>query len=132
LNRFPFDHIYAYEITPTPPADVVQALPDTLRAACHWINVGVDAAPDSPNNPLRRLVLDHYEPNDIVIVKLDIDNTALELKFVEQLLSDDRYRGGLIDHFYFEHHLDGRYERRESIQLFLKLREKGIPAHYWV
>ena len=60
---FHFDHIYAYEITPQDPEQVVDTLPDTLAAAYHWINVGVDANPYSKRNPWR-LLRQEYDEND--------------------------------------------------------------------
>mmetsp|Transcript_25821 Transcript_25821/g.54573 ORF Transcript_25821/g.54573 Transcript_25821/m.54573 type:complete len:129 (+) Transcript_25821:401-787(+) len=128
---------------------MVESVPENMRAAYHWINVGVDPDANSANNPFN-LILNHYNAHDIVVVKLDIDNSKIELEFVRQLLQDERFHvtangiasnntdgassssSALIDHFYFEHHLGGPHERTESIQLFTKLREKGIPAHYWV
>lgn len=35
-----FDHIYAYEITPTKPEDAYKKVPDELMSSFHWINVG--------------------------------------------------------------------------------------------
>ena len=39
---FPFDHIYAYEITPQQPQKAFELVPKELQAAYHWINVAVD------------------------------------------------------------------------------------------
>ena len=128
----PFDHIYAYEITETKPQTMVESIPEHLRAAYHWINVGVDPAPNSINNPLN-LIHNHFNEDDVIIVKLDIDADRIEQQFIQQLLTDERFNiTRLIDHFYFEHHLGDKYERKESIDLFARLRERGIPAHYWV
>jgi hypothetical protein len=69
---FHFDHIYAYEINKKEPDEVYQLIPDELRAAYHWYNVGVDANIESIHNPLKML-LENYNANDFVIVKLDID-----------------------------------------------------------
>ncbi|KAL3918059.1 MAG: hypothetical protein SGILL_004423, partial [Bacillariaceae sp.] len=69
---FKFDHIYAYEIRPKPPADVYKRIPDDLRASYHWFNVGVSADPESPNNPLK-MIKDNFRKDDFVVVKLDID-----------------------------------------------------------
>lgn len=136
----PFDHIYAYEITPTEPDIMVKSIPEQLRASYHWINVAVDTDEKSVNNPLN-LIHNHFNQHDIVIVKLDIDNDRIEQQFIQQLLQDERFHAlsdnstntkALIDHFYFEHHLSGNFERKESIKLFTQLREKGVSAHYWV
>lgn len=138
----PFDHIYAYEQTQIKPDQVFQKVPDHLRAAYHWINVGVDADPNSSLNPLKML-LENYDKDDLVVIKLDIDHSSIELPLAMQLLEDERY-SGLVDHFYFEHHVnqlelkpawdkDGMEGSiQESLQLFQGLRKKGIAAHYWV
>jgi hypothetical protein len=138
---FPFDHIYAFEITPTPPEEVFSKLPKNLMASYHWINVGVSADPESSLNPLR-MILDNYNQDDFIIIKLDIDTSSIELPLARQLLDDDRY-SNLVDHFYFEHHVNlaelkrnwGRSAQgtvQESLDLFSGLRKKGIPAHSWV
>lgn len=35
-----FDHIYAYEITPTKPEDAYAKVPEELMSSFHWINLG--------------------------------------------------------------------------------------------
>jgi hypothetical protein len=138
---FPFDHIYAFEVTPTPPEKVFSKVPTHLLASYHWINVGVSSDPKSEMNPLK-LLLDNYNEDDLIVVKLDIDTSAIEVPLAMQLLNDDRYNN-LIDHFYFEHHVHNKelapYWRKsmvgtvqESLDLFAGLRRIGIPAHSWV
>ena len=138
---FPFDHIYAYEITPTEPAQVFEALPDELRAAYHWINVGVDPTPGHKNNPLT-LLQQNFKEDDFVVVKLDIDTPEVELALVRQIL-DTPEIASLIDQFYFEHHVHmqeiafawGRQVSgsvNDTLVLFHRLRELGIAAHFWV
>jgi hypothetical protein len=137
---FKFDHIYAYEVNPQEPSDVYQRIPDDLKAAYHWYNVGVNASLTSSNNPLK-LLMDNFNEDDFVVVKLDIDTHSIEQPMVELLLTDDRLQS-LVDCFYFEHHvhlkelapywmetMGGSVE--DSLQLFTTLREKGIAAHYW-
>jgi hypothetical protein len=131
-----FDHYYAYEIKPTKPDEVFQKLPDDLMASYHWINVGVSTDPQSKLNPWR-LLLDNFDENDFIVVKLDVDNTGIELKLVEQLLADENIIK-LVDVFYWEHHVSLKEwwpyseSAKKSLQLFYDLRTKGIPAHYWV
>ena len=138
---FPFDHIYAYEIKPTPPERVFQKVPEELLASYHWINLGVSSDPESRLNPLK-MILNKYNEDDLIIVKLDIDTSFIEVPLARQLLEDDRY-SRLIDQFYFEHHvhlremtpywtqsMNGSFA--ESLELFSGLREKGIPSHSWV
>lgn len=138
---FHFDHIYAFEITQIPPARVFEKIPPHLMASYHWINVGVDADPESKLNPLKT-ILGSFNKDDFIVVKLDIDTSSIETALARQILNDDRY-SGLIDQFYFEHHvhlqelagswggsMDGSV--KESLELFYHLREKGVPAHFWV
>lgn len=138
---FPFDHIYAYEITRSEPSDVFAKVPRHMLPAYHWINVGVDAKPDGPLNPFTTL-LDKYNEDDLIIVKLDIDTPPLELALAKQLLEDERLLK-LVDHFYFEHHVplwemkphwtgSASGTVQESFQLFYKLRQGGVAAHFWV
>jgi hypothetical protein len=138
---FPFDHIYAFEVTPTPPEEVFSKLPEHLISSYHWINVGVGADPESSLNPLR-MILNNFNQDDFIIIKLDIDTSSIELPLAHQLLDDDRY-SNLVDHFYFEHHVElgelkdswldsAQGTVQESLDLFSGLRKKGIPAHSWV
>lgn len=137
----PFDHIYAFEVTPTLPEKVYQKLPEHLMAAYHWINVGVSADPSSRLSPLK-LLLENFNEDDLIVIKLDIDTSSSEVLLAMQLLQDDRY-SNLIDQFYFEHHVKNkemggywgasmRGSFKDSLDLFAGLRNKGIPAHSWI
>mmetsp|Transcript_48621 Transcript_48621/g.146606 ORF Transcript_48621/g.146606 Transcript_48621/m.146606 type:complete len:379 (-) Transcript_48621:86-1222(-) len=143
FRRFgmPFDHIYAFEITPTPPERVFQDLPAHLMSSYHWINVGVESDPQSKLNPLK-LLLDNFNEDDFVVVKLDIDTPDIEMPLARQLLEDERF-SRLVDHFYFEHHVHleelapywkntMRGSVKDSLDLFYGMRQKGIAAHSWV
>jgi hypothetical protein len=135
----PFDHIYAFEMTPIAPEPVYAKLPKEFVHAYHWINLPVSSDLRSKLHPLQ-MILDQYNENDLVVVKLDIDTPHVEIALVEQLLQNDAY-ADLIDHFYFEHHVYLNEVAREwiimqdsvtsSLQLFSVLRQKGIAAHYW-
>jgi hypothetical protein len=139
---FPLDHIYAFEKVGADPEEVYKRLPEHWLTSYHWINVGVDADPNSRLNPLK-WILDTFDEDDLIIVKLDIDTPAIELPLVLQMLSDDRYNR-LVDQFYFEHHVKlyelGRYwtangatgSIQDSLNLFAGLRAKGIASHFWV
>ena len=138
----PFDHIYAYEMTPTKPEQVFSQVPLEYLSAYHWINVGVSADKESHLNPLN-LILNNFNEDDFIIVKLDIDTPIIELPLVQQLLENPKFHK-LVDHFYFEHHvklgelLPSWGDRgtkgtvQDSMELFVNLRKKGIPAHSWV
>ena len=138
---FKFDHIYAYEVTEKKPENVYKRVPDDLMSAYHWINVGVSKEVDSKMNPLK-LLIDNFEEDDFVVVKLDIDFSPVEVPLAFQILHDERI-SNLIDVFYIEHNIElyelqsswGRSMKgtlAESLQLFRGIREKGVAAHSWV
>jgi hypothetical protein len=138
---FTFDHIYAYEVTPKEPANVFEKVPDHLMAAYHWINVGVETDPKSSLNPLK-MILENFNEDDFIVIKLDIDTSFIEVPLAKQLLNDTALHK-LVDQFYFEHHVMMREltknwgssmkgSVRDSIELFIGLREAGVAAHSWV
>eukprot|EP00563_Minutocellus_polymorphus_P021393 CAMPEP_0197718452 /NCGR_PEP_ID=MMETSP1434-20131217/2602_1 /TAXON_ID=265543 /ORGANISM="Minutocellus polymorphus, Strain CCMP3303" /LENGTH=311 /DNA_ID=CAMNT_0043303107 /DNA_START=280 /DNA_END=1215 /DNA_ORIENTATION=+ len=138
---FRFDHIYAWEVTPTKPSEVFQKVPPEFFAAYHWMNVGVESDKTSVLNPLEMLA-ENYNEDDFIVVKLDIDTPSVELPLVQQLLTDDKYVG-LVDQFYFEHHVHlkelapywgaaANGSVSDSLRVFQSLRQKGIGAHSWV
>ena len=137
---FRFDHIYAYEATKQDPVEVYKKIPTRYQSAYHWINVGVSHETGGLN-PLDMLI-NSYTKDDFVVFKLDIDTPAIELAMVVQLLEDPRFTD-MIDAFYFEHHVHIEEMEKHwgksmylsvhsSLNIFEMLREKGIPAHYWV
>jgi hypothetical protein len=137
----PFDHVYAFEISPTKPADVFSKVPREYLSAYHWMNVGVSADQESYLNPFN-LILENFNEDDFVIVKLDIDTPSIELPLAHQLLENPKLHK-LVDHFYFEHHVKLRELMpnwgsavegtvQDSMELFTSLRKKGIPSHSWV
>jgi hypothetical protein len=115
-----FDHIYAYEIKQADPNTVFNILPEEFHAAFHWINVGVETDVKSIQNPWKML-LDNYNPDDLIVVKLDIDTPALEKELAHQLLHDERLQQ-LVDHFYFEHHVNQK--ELGEFQEFQKIKER--------
>jgi len=137
---FLFDHVYAYEMTLSAPDVVYSKIPSYLYAAYHWINVGVQSDPNHMHNPFK-MILDNFNEDDLIVVKLDIDTPKLEKELVTQLENNPALLK-LVDHFYFEHHCNqdeikvhwGRTTDSvdDSFQLFRSLREKGVAAHFWV
>ena len=136
----PVDHVYAYEVTPTPPGDVFDALPLELIPAYHWINVGVEYKVGHRRNPFTHIVSEFNE-DDFIMVKLDIDTPWLETYLSNQLRNATV--GKLIDHFYFEKHvhldelaafwaetMEGSV--KDAMLFFKELRQLGIASHFWV
>jgi hypothetical protein len=140
---FYFDHIYAFEVTSKDPKDVYgKKLPEKFFHSYHWINVGVTSEKGHKLNPLHSIV-EKFDEDDLIIVKLDIDTSSIELPLAHQLLEDkDGVYSKLIDQFYFEHHVHlGELSNdwagtmsgtvKDSFELFHNLRKKGIASHYW-
>jgi hypothetical protein len=143
---FHFDHIYGFEITFAQPQKVFEELlPERYMHNYHWINVGVDATEGHKLNPLNS-ILKKFTEDDLIVVKLDIDTSSVEVPLAYQILKNTgsgKYNyHKLIDQFYFEHHIHmkeiERYWGRtmngtisDTLELFSGLRSKGIPAHFW-
>ena len=137
---FVFDHIYAFEITKKDPTQVFQKVPTHLMPSYHWINVAVSPEPGNKFNPLDS-ILSRYNQDDLVVVKLDVDTTSVEIPLADQIAANP-YLSEMIDHFYFEHHVHMEELARdwkksmkgtieESLQRFRQLREVGVAAHFW-
>ncbi len=92
-------------------------------------------------NPFRS-ILSKYDEDDLIVVKLDIDTSFIEVPLAYSLLEDDSINK-LVDQFYFEHHvhmeeLNGAWREsmegtiKDSFELMSGLRKKGVAAHFWV
>ncbi|KAL7502180.1 hypothetical protein ACHAWX_000482 [Stephanocyclus meneghinianus] len=137
---FHFDHIYAYEITQVPSARVYELLPNELMGSFHWINVGIDPEPGAKLNRFT-IILDEFDSDDFIVIKLDRDTSATENRLALQLRNDDRLLE-LVDLFYFEDHRlqeellpwwgrSANGSIGESLELMAGLRAKGVVSHYW-
>ena len=139
---FHFDHIYGFEVTFAEPNVVFNhLLPKKYMHNYHWINTGVDSTPGHNLNPLDS-ILRNYNKDDFVVIKVDIDTADIEVPLVHQLLEDVSLHGGLVDQFYFEHHVKFkemgpiwrsamRGSLKDTFDLFYGLRQRGIAAHFW-
>mmetsp|Transcript_23228 Transcript_23228/g.39714 ORF Transcript_23228/g.39714 Transcript_23228/m.39714 type:complete len:384 (-) Transcript_23228:363-1514(-) len=138
---FVFDHIYGFEITPKDATTIYNRLPQKYIPAYHWINAGVTRERGHNLNPLHSIVKSFTE-DDLIVVKMDIDTSSIEVPLMRELIEDD-VLVKLVDQFYFEHHvhmgdlarswlrtMDGTL--KESLEMFGKLRERGVAAHSWV
>ncbi len=142
---FYFDHIYGFEANFQEPGKLYKdLLPKELIPSYHWINTGVMAEKESKMNPLYTIV-EQFEEDDFVVVKLDIDTDEIEVPLANQLLADERLHK-LVDQFYFEHHVHmaemkhwwGSHNHwrhagslKDTFELMNGLRNKGVPAHFW-
>lgn len=137
---FVFDHIYAFEIRKKDPAAVFQKVPAHLMASYHWNNVAVSPEPNNKFNPLDS-ILSRYSRDDLVVVKLDVDTSSVEVPLADQIVENPAL-SEIIDQFYFEHHVHMRESARnwkksmkgtieDTLKRFRKLRQLGVAAHFW-
>ncbi len=81
-------------------------------------------------------------PEDFVVVKVDIDTSAIELAIVEAIAERPEI-AALIDELYFEYHFyfDGHNfgwgghvsgDVDTAVSLMHRLRTLGIRAHFWI
>ena len=116
-------------------------VPKELMASFHWINVGVSTDIGDKLNPFTTL-LENFNRDDFVVVKLDIDTPEMENTLANQL-KDDPAILDLVDVFYYEHHVKQKELAIHwtssmfgsvggSLDLMSALRARGVSAHYWV
>lgn len=134
-----FDQVYAWE--PTKQTVNTSALQPGLAKALQFNNVGISAGREDEHNPLVRIRA-LCKPRDIVVFKLDIDS-PLEMQVVRQLLTNKELLG-LVDEFYFEHHVrndvmkmhglggnDPKTSLKTWYDMVLPARRKGLHMHSW-
>ena len=118
-----------------------QDVPVDIRAKLSFFNVGVPKEPHA--NGAVALIKAAARPADFVVLKMDLDNSPLELSIVDALLSDPSL-AELVDEFFFEYHFafdqvsfgwgnqgQGRTVD-EALHTMRRLRDVGIRSHFWV
>ena len=134
-----FDHVYAWE--PRSGTIDKSELEPAMAKALSFFSVGIQDGATHEHNPLAR-IRQLCKPKDIVIFKLDIDN-PMELNVVRQLLSDPELLG-LVDEFFYEHHVKndlmrmhglGGNDKKSNLKtwydMVLPARRKGLHMHFW-
>jgi len=94
-----FAGFYLWEADELPVSEVWRQVPVSVKPFYHWYNIPANADPASADNPLNYLRL-LARPEDFVVLKLDIDNSPLEKRFIEQLLAEPKLLA-LVDDFFF-------------------------------
>ena len=139
-----WDGIFAWEVSVYNPVESWALVPARLKPVYHWYNIPINPEPGHPDNALdyiRRTA----RPEDYVLLKIDIDNSPVEEALVGQILASEELLG-LIDEFYFEHHVNVPNTRLvsywasgsspltlvDTYRIFTTMRSKGIAAHGWV
>lgn len=129
-----FDNIWAWESRKY--KNWWEHVPKSLQPKISFFNEDVNAS-KFETALLTTSVLDY------VVVKLDIDNTEIELTIIDVIIKHNK----LVDELFFEYHyyFDGlnfgwgeqedikdRHNARTAVNLMAKLRNMGIRAHFWV
>lgn len=138
-----FDRILAWEAAVMNPNEIFREVPANVLNNLTYFNVPADPVPNAKHNPLR-ILLEITRPEDFVVLKLDIDNSAVETALIKQVLKSTNLLVH-IDEVYFEHHVAmspvhwsswgdsvGNATLPESYEMFQQLRANGIRAHSWV
>jgi len=144
-----FDKVFAYEMT-TPVEDFYKTVPADLISRVHYEQCAVVSNPsdETASSPfLPSAIQRGGTPDDYILFKLDIDSPQIEQGTIDFILNDP---DNFIDEVVWEHHISGNYlmtegefgwgpahdqaqvTLRESYDLFLRMRNKGIRAHSWI
>ena len=115
-----------------------------------YYSLKVNTTPGVRDNNLR-VLLSMTSPDDLVVVKLDIDHPAVENSLISQILTNEAV-STRVDELFYEDHVQRhpfmdsgsrpwlRFNGgplptrtlRDSYRLFSHLRQLGIRAHSWV
>jgi len=154
-----FDAIYAFEANHQDPVEWWRHVPLEMRKVLHFFNVPVeeDSLQDvlagrqneSNYNSFLKLLERSAEPEDFVVVKLDIEGQmgSPELQIAQAIANNPRL-ARLVDEFYFEYHfyMDGMsfgwgrdWDKLkamgnvdDALRLMRKLRQQGVRSHFWI
>jgi hypothetical protein len=133
-------HYWGFELSPQEPRKVWDAVPPDMRGHYTFVNIGVTADPQSPDYPWL-ILMQNARPEDYVVIKVDIDTSAIENPLVDLLLASPELLA-LVDEFLYEHHVGiaemGVYwgnipelSLQDSYNMFSKFRRAGIASHSW-
>jgi hypothetical protein len=158
-NCHPFTDVFAWELNMRiTHKQWWGELPAEDRAKVRYFNVGVDegtmeqarAGTNPASGSFLQMLLSTAKVEDFVIIKVDIDNTDVELTVIKGILERPEI-SRLVDELYFEYHYnmdglnfgwganvgqdkDGKvtHDVDTAIKLMADLRKKGIRAHFWI
>ena len=131
-----FDEVWCWESAPLDHHEFWPTVPDQLVSKLHYYNTFA-AAGFNASAPLG-ILQDRVTSADFVVLKLDIDNDALEDQILQSVLEVKH----LIGDMYFEKHFDDlemhpffgtglKSNVHDVLTMFRQLRESGLRLHYW-
>ena len=90
-------------------------MPDSYMGRMHWYNTAFESDIRNASHPLN-IMRSLYKPGDMFIVKLDVDNAALELSVISAIENDPMLLY-MISEMYFEMHYDHSGAQPPSVPL---------------
>lgn len=116
----------------------LKKIPAAYLGSLHFYYIPASATPDE-RNPLA-IVKQKFRPGDFVVLKLDIDNSPLELSLVKQIQSNP-YSKDMISEMMFEMQYSSQHVNqwfgpsdqgwKDVLLTFSALRKAGIRVLYW-
>jgi len=142
---FTFNQILGWESRVFAPTLMWSKVPAVMKPFITYYNIPAVSQPQSSDNPLNH-IRTLATPADYVALKVDVDNDAIELELLQQVLTSPDLHA-LIDEVFWQHHVkyspmekypnwarkvDSQFTLADSFKLLSSLRHKGIRAHAWV
>ena len=143
------DRIYAWELREHNPKLWWHGLSQRMRAITTFFNVGVEPEPAAIDAAsVLGLIREVARPEDFVVLKLDIDHARTEMSIMRGIAEDPSLLQ-LVDELYYEAMWAwGPSERHtimekfwgpiarhqtvdEVLNLMVRLRKRGVRAHFW-
>ena len=119
--------------------DYWSVVPDDYVSRLHFYNTGFDVNTSHAAHPIN-IIRAIHKPGDVVIVKLDIDNSELELSVIREI-EENPSLARMISEMFFEMHYDHREMAEfgldngrtlsDVVARFKALRKAGLILHYW-
>lgn len=136
-----FDELYVWEAHNMEPVGYWQEVPALWMPKMHFFNIPIPANPADPKSPLS-VIRAVVQPSDFLALKLDIDNTSIELAYLLFILEHQEICR-LVDEMFFEYHYEsgimsqhgwghtGQGNLSHALSLFQATRKCGIRLHFW-
>lgn len=144
MKGIEFDEIWAWEVLFLNQTQYWDEVPTDIKSKLHLYNVPVSSNSKDGDNPLN-IIRSKAQPGDFVALKLDIDNSPIELSFIDQIEKDAKLKER-ISEMMFEMHYNSPviwdeffvyagsgFDKtwQQVFEQFESLRKSGLRIHYW-
>lgn len=140
-SRITFDEFYGWEARNLAPSRYWQEVSPLWMPKMHLYNIPIPANPSDPKSPLS-MIQAIARPSDFVALKLDIDNTQIELAYFH-FLQEHEEICQLVDEMFFEYHYESEIMSKsgwghtgvgnlsQALSMFQAMRRCGVRLHFW-